>query len=142
MGAVRGVPNSTELERIEFEAEGESYCIDIMKLPPARVWNREIRRVIPNESQFDYEIRLLLATVMEWNIGLEISKESIEALDDLVFALMSHYVAQYYKKLQDSRQDILQNIYRPAGDGEEADPTHGTGTASASRKPSTSRRTR
>lgn len=141
MSGVKGVANATEVERIEFTLGAVSYWIEILKDPPARVWNA-LKTVKPGEAVFDQDSRVLLATLQEWDLGLDVTKEAIEDLQEPVRAAMVHLVTQYYLELQKRYSDILQHIYRPGGDGP-TDPSPGSATASGSPVPSrASRRTR
>jgi len=128
---VKGIANATEVERIEFEILGTSYWIDILKDPPARLWN-ELKTVKPGETAFDQDTRLLEHSLQDWDLGVDIKREAIEDLQEPVRQAMVHLVTKYYLALQKSYADILAHIYRPGGDGN-TDPSSGSATASGSR---------
>jgi len=141
-GVVKGVANGTDVERIAFEIGGTSYWIEILKDPPAKVWN-ELKTVKNGESAFDQDTRVLEQSLVEWDLGLDISRAAIEDLQEPVRQAMVHLVTRYYVELQKTYADILQHIYRPGGDETPTDPSSGSATASASPGRSrVSRRTR
>lgn len=128
---VKGVANATESEPIDFEIGGTSYHIDILKDPPARVWNA-LRTVKPGEPAFDQDTRVLMTAIQDWDLGLPLDqKESYEDLLLPVRDAMVHLVVTYYNALQKQHQEVLDRIYRPGGGGPE-DPTSGSATASES----------
>jgi len=142
VGGVKGIANATDVERIEFEIGGTSYWIEILKDPPARTWN-ELKRAIPGESVFETNSRVLEASLQAWDLGIDISREAIEDLQEPVREAMVHLVTKYYLELQKQYAEILKHIYRPGGDGAAVDPTPGSATASDSPARSKgSRRTR
>jgi len=141
VNGVKGVAHATDVERITFEIRDTSYAIDILKDPPAKVWN-ELKTVKPNETAFDQDTRVLEQALQDWDLGLDISRAAIEDLQEPVRQAMVHLVTRYYVELQKSYADILEHIYRPGGDDTAADPTPGGATASGSRARSrASRRT-
>ena len=129
--SVKGIANATEVERIEFEIADTSYRIDILKDPPAHVWN-DLKTIKPGETPFAQDTRVLEQAVQDWDLGVEISQAAINDLKEPVRQAMVHLVTQYYVALQKSYADILQHIYRPGGDDAPADPMPGAGPASAS----------
>lgn len=132
-GKVKGVANATDLERIPFEVAGTSYEIEILKDPPAKVWNA-IKTVRPGESAFDQDTRMLEHALQAWDLGLDITREAIEDLQEPVRQAMVHLVTAYYVTLQQTYADLLRHIYaRPGGDDGPTDPTPGGAPASASR---------
>jgi hypothetical protein len=138
---MKGVANALDVERLEFEIRGTSYWIEILKDPPAKVWN-DLKTVKPGESAFDQDTRVLERALVGWDLGLDISKAAIEDLQEPVRLAMVHLVTTYYVDLQKSYADLLSHIYRPGGDGGPVDPTPGNAPASASPAPSkASRRT-
>jgi len=141
MPTVKGVANATDVERIDFEIGGTAYWIDILKDPPAKVWN-ELKTVKAGETAFDQDTRVLEQSVQAWDLGLDISRAAIEDLQEPVRQAMVYLVTQYYVALQQTYADILQHIYRPGGDDAPTDPSPGGATASGSRARSrASRRT-
>lgn len=139
---VKGVANATDVESITFEIAGTSYTVGILKEPPARTWN-DIKTAKPGESAFDQDTRVLEAALQSWDLGLDITREAIEDLQEPVRQAMVHLVTQYYVALQKTYSDLLQHIYRPGGDGAPPDPSPGGAPASVSRGRSRgSRRTR
>jgi len=138
---VKGVANATDVERLEFEILGTSYWIEILKDPPAKVWNA-LKTVKPGEVPFDQDTRVLELSIQAWDLGLDVSREAIEDLREPVRLAMVHLVSTYYVGLQQQYADLLQHIYRPGGDGTPPDPTPGNAPVSASPAPSkASRRT-
>jgi hypothetical protein len=131
-GVVKGVANGTDVERIEFEIVGTSYWIEILKDPPAKVWN-ELKTVKNGESPFDQDTRVLEHALQSWDLGIDISRAAIEDLQEPVRQAMVHLATRYYVELQKRYADILQHIYRPGGDETPADPSRGSATASDSR---------
>lgn len=141
-GAVKGIANGTATHPIEFEVAGQSYAISILANPPARIWN-ELKTVKPGETPFDQDTRVLELALVEWDLGIDISREAIEDMEEPPRQAMVYLVTKYYADLQKQYADILAQIYRPGGDGTPADPTSGSATASASPARSRgSRRTR
>jgi len=140
-GAVKGIANGIDVERLEFEILGTSYWIEILKDPPSRVWN-ELKTVKTGESKFDEDTRVLETALQDWDLGIEIKREAIEDLQEPVRLAMVHVTVEYYRGLQKQYSDILAHIYRPGGDGP-TDPTSGSVTASGSPgRSKASRRTR
>jgi hypothetical protein len=131
VNGVKGVANATDVERIEFDLLGTSYWMEILKDPPAKVWN-ELKTVKPNETPFDQDTRVLEQALQAWDLGLDISRAAIEDLQEPVRQAMVHLVTRYYVELQKKYADILQHIYRPGGDGAPTDPSPGSATASDS----------
>lgn len=141
MSTVKGIARVNDVDRIEFDIDGTPYWIEIMKDPPARVWN-ELLTSKPQETPFDADTRVLLAALQHWDLGLDITREALEDLLTPVRLAMVHLVSTYYLALKERHADLLQRIYRSGGDAAAEDPTPGAGTASGSRKPSkASRRT-
>jgi hypothetical protein len=140
-GAVKGIADGTSVERIEFEVDGVGYWIEILKDPPARVWN-SLKTVKPGESAFDQDTRILATALVDWDLGIEIDETALEDMTEPVRLAMVQLVTRYYVDLQKKHADILEHIYRPGGDGP-TDPSHGSATASASPvRSKASRRTR
>lgn len=141
MSIVKGIARATDVERIAFEIDGVDYWIEVYKDPPARIWN-ELKTAVPGETPFAADTRVLLAALQDWDLGIDITKESVIDLMEPVRAAMVHLVTMYYLELQKRHAELLQRIYRPGGDGTAADPTSGDETASASpRRSKASRRT-
>jgi hypothetical protein len=140
-GAVKGIADGTSVERIEFEVDGVGYWIEILKDPPARVWNA-LKMVKPGETAFDQDTRVLGTALVEWDLGAEITDAALEDLREPVRLAMVKLTTDYYVELQKKHADILAHIYRPGGDGP-TDPSSGSATASASpARSKASRRTR
>jgi hypothetical protein len=130
MPAVKGVANATEVHPIDFEVDGTSYHIEILKDPPARIWN-QMKTVLPGESAFDQDTRIFGLAVQDWDLGIDIDNQAIEDLQAPVRDAMVYLTTQYYINLQAKHADILKHIYRPGGDGP-VDPSSGSATASGS----------
>ncbi len=139
---VKGIARATDVERVEFEIDGQSYWVEILKDPTAKQWN-DMKTQRPGEASFDVDTRVLLIALQDWDLGVDITKEAVEDLSEPVRAAMVHLVTMYYLDLQRQHAALLERIYRPGGDDAERDPTSGDATASASHRPSRgSRRTR